>query len=163
VSSQEITCRAVEPTDRASVVAFLENVWGTVMAARKGELFDVSSYPGYLAEIDDALVGLAACCLRGHDYEVLSIASLVPGRGVGRALMERCFDDARARGCRRVWLTTTNNNIGAIAFYQHVGMTMCDFRRDAVAMARALKPSIPLRDDAGIPIEHELDFELILG
>jgi len=76
--------------------------------------------------------------------------------------MERCFEEARSRGCRRVWLTTTNNNIRAIAFYQHIGMTMCDFRRDAVALARLVKPSIPLRDRDGIPIDHELDFELVL-
>jgi GNAT superfamily N-acetyltransferase len=158
-----IRCRPIEPTDRDAVTDLLERAWGTVLAARKGELFDVSAYPGHLAELDGAMVGLAVSCLRGDEYEVLSLAALVEGQGVGRALMECCFQEARTRGCRRVWLTTTNNNIRAIAFYQHVGMTMCDFRRDAVAAARAVKPSIPLRDAAGIPIEHELDFERILA
>ncbi len=38
--------------------------------------------------------------------------------------MECCFAEARATGCRRVWLVTTNNNIAAIAFYQRVGMDL---------------------------------------
>ena len=75
--------------------------------------------------------------------------------------MERCFEDARARGDRRVWLTTTNN-IGAIAFYQRLGMSTCAFYRDGVAAARRLKPAIPLRDEFGVGIDHELEFELLL-
>ena len=47
----EITCREIKPTDRDAVVNLLENAWGTVLAARKGELFDVSAYPGFVAEI----------------------------------------------------------------------------------------------------------------
>jgi len=36
---------------------------------------------------------------------------------VGRALLEHCFVDADARGCSRMWLTTTNDNLAAFAFY----------------------------------------------
>lgn len=77
--------------------------------------------------------------------------------------MQRCFDDAQARRCRRVWLTTTNDNLAAIAFYQQVGMDLCALHRDAVATARRLKPSIPSHAENGIPIRHELEFERILG
>jgi ribosomal protein S18 acetylase RimI-like enzyme len=65
-------------------------------------------------------------------------------------------------GCRRLWLTTTNDNIRAIAFYQRVGLTMCALRLGAAQAARELKPSIPIRGDSGIAVEHELDFELLL-
>lgn len=46
---------------------------------------------------------------------------------------------------------------------ERLGMTMCAFRRDAVTESRRnLKPSIPLMNSAGLPIEHELEFELIV-
>ena len=92
---------------------------------------------------------------------MVSVWAAITGAGVGRALMQRCFEDARARGCRRVWLTTTNNNVRAISFYQRLGMDLCAFYHDGVA-ARRLKPSIPLRDDFGVGIDHELEFELLL-
>lgn len=76
--------------------------------------------------------------------------------------MERCFLEARALAAGRVWLATTNNNIAAIAFYQSVGMDLCALHRHAVRTARDLKPTIPSHDEAGIPIEHELEFELLL-
>jgi hypothetical protein len=77
-------------------------------------------------------------------------------------LLLRCVDDARALGCRRVWLTTTNNNVRAFGFYQHVGMDLCAFYPHGVDNSRRVKPAIPARDALGIPIRHELEFELRL-
>ena len=67
------------------------------------------------------------------------------------------------RGCRRVWLVTTNDNLGAIAFYQHLGMDLRALHRHAVRSSRQVKPTTPLRDGAGVPIGHEPEFEIILG
>ena len=64
--------------------------------------------------------------------------------------------------CRRVWLTTTNNNVRAFAFYQRFGMDLAAFYRNGVEVSRRVKPSIPPRDAFGVAIAHELEFELIL-
>lgn len=44
-----------------------------------------------------------------------------------------------------------------------LGPDLCAVHRNAVAGSRELKPVIPLRDAAGRPIDHELEFELRLG
>ena len=77
--------------------------------------------------------------------------------------MKQCVDRARECGCRRVWLITTNNDTTAISFYQRVGMDLCAYYRHGARASRLLKPSIPLRDSSGVPIDHELEFELLLG
>jgi hypothetical protein len=84
------------------------------------------------------------------------------GRGVGQALMNAVRDHAVAAGCGRLWLITTNDNVRAFRFYQLWGMDLCALHRNGVARARALKPSIPPNGRDGIPLEHELEFELIL-
>jgi ribosomal protein S18 acetylase RimI-like enzyme len=160
--SGEIVVRAREPGDDGWVVRSLEHEWGSVLAARRGELVDASVLPGYIAQVDGRPLGLATIAVRGDEAEVVSIATSLPRRGVGRALMARCIAHARAAGCHRLWLTTTNNNIGAVAFYQQVGLDLCAFHRGAVARSRVLKPVIPLRDAAGLPIDHELEFEIRL-
>jgi GNAT superfamily N-acetyltransferase len=157
-----ISVRPVTAGDHAWVVGSLTRAWGGVTVARRGELLDASTFPGLLAELDEASAGLAVFAVRSDEYEVVSLATALEGRGVGRALLQACFEDARARGCRRVWLTTTNNNVRALAFYQRLGMDLCAFRRHGVEASRRVKPSIPLRDAAGIPIAHELDFELLV-
>jgi hypothetical protein len=58
--------------------------------------------------------------------------------------------------------SATNNNLRALRVYQRWGMDIAALHRDAVAEARCLKPSIPERDEDGIPIAHELELELRL-
>lgn len=72
-------------------------------------------------------------------------------------------DAAVAAGCRRLWLTTTNDNLRALAVYQCWGMDIAALHRHAVTEARRrLKLSIPERGASGIPIAHELELELRL-
>jgi len=46
------------------------------------------------------------------------------GRGVGKALMERCFTLAADRHCDVAWLDVWENNHRAIAFYEKWGFVM---------------------------------------
>ena len=157
-----VVVRALSPGDHDWVVSTLTDSWGSVLAARRGELVDASTLEGFVATLDGHRVGLAVHQLLGDQLEVVSVSTSVRRRGVGRALMERCFDEARSMGCRRVWLVTTNDNIAAIAFYQRLGMDLRGVHRDAVTASRRLKPEIPLRNAEGLPIDHELEFELRL-
>ena len=157
-----LSMRALEPGDADWVTATLQQAWGSVWVARKGERLDASAFPGHVAVFEGGRVGLAIVVARGDQYEVLSLQALIEGQGIGRALMQQCFEKARSMGCLRVWLTTTNNNVRAFEFYQRLGMNMCAFHRDGVAVSRLFKPSIPLRDEHGVAIAHELEFELVL-
>ena len=130
--------------------------------ARLGALVEAAGLPGHLATLAGRRVGLVLVDVKHREYEVVAISTSEPRRGVGRALMERCFAEARATGCRRVWLVTTNNNLAAIAFYQRLGMDLRALHRHALRVSRELKPTIPGHDAAGVRIDHELEFELLL-
>jgi diamine N-acetyltransferase len=43
------------------------------------------------------------------------------GRGIGATLMERCFDDAAARGADTIWLQVWKEAPWAIGFYSRMG------------------------------------------
>jgi N-acetylglutamate synthase-like GNAT family acetyltransferase len=77
-------------------------------------------------------------------------------------LIEAVAAAARASGCRRVWLITTNDNLTALAFYQKRGFVLTALHPNAVAASRKLKPEIPLVAENGIPIRDELELELRL-
>lgn len=136
--------------------------WTSTSVARLGELVEASGLPGYVATLDGRRVGLVLVDVQDRAYEVVAISTTTLRRGIGQALMERCFAEARAKGCRRVWLVTTNDNIAAIAFYQRLGMDLRALHRHAVRVSRKLKPTIPVRDAAGVAIDHELEFVLVL-
>ncbi|MDD2956623.1 MAG: GNAT family N-acetyltransferase [Oscillospiraceae bacterium] len=88
--------------------------------------------------------------------------SLWENHGVASALLRAAIDAAKAKGCARIWLIITNDNIHAIRFYQKFGFDLAALHHNAVAAAREIKPSIPLIGEDGIPIRHELEFAFLL-
>lgn len=159
--SQPLVTR-ITTADRDWVAATLVQEWTSTSVVRRGELIQAATLPGYLATLGGRRVGLVLVDVREGEFEVVAISTSQRRAGIGRALMERCFAEARTTACRRVWVVTTNNNIAAIAFYQHLGMDLRALNRNALRGSRKLKPTIPVRDATGVPIDHELEFELIL-
>jgi GNAT superfamily N-acetyltransferase len=133
------------------------------MVVSRGRLQDASLLPGFVAEDDGRPVGLATYRVDRDDCEVVSIHSAREGRGAGTALLDAVVGAARTAGCSRVWLITTNDKLHAIRFCQRRGWDLAALHRDAMARSRELKPEIPERGEDGIPIRHELEFELRLA
>jgi GNAT superfamily N-acetyltransferase len=157
-----IAVGVLQKGDRDWAVEALRRAWGSVHVARLGELIDASALPGFVAWDDAVRVGLLTYLVREDAFEVVSISTDQPGRGAGRVLMDAAASAARASGCTRLWLTTTDNNSRAREFYERWGMTVARVHRDGVSASRAVKPSIPEVDADGIPIVDEIDYELRL-
>jgi ribosomal protein S18 acetylase RimI-like enzyme len=118
--------------------------------------------PGFAAFDDERCVGLVTYELGAEACEIVTIDALEEGRGVGTALLEAVVEVAREADCSRVQLLTTNNNLRALAFYQKRGFRLVGLAPGAIDEERSLKPSIPLVDEAGLPIRDELHLELAL-
>jgi ribosomal protein S18 acetylase RimI-like enzyme len=140
-----------------------ERAFAGVTAARKGVLIDASVLPSFVASDGGRLVGLLTYDAAPGECEVVAIISTEEGRGIGRSLMDAARDYAEAAAYRRLWLITTNDHTRAIRFYQRWGMDLCALYRHGVRRSKKVKPSIPARRADGIPREHELEFEMLLG
>ncbi len=153
-----IAVRPLGPGDREWKQASLTEAWGSTVVARGGETVDAMPLDGFVAEEAGRRVGLLTYGVAGDEVEVVTIHVETEGRGAGRALMDAVRAVAVSHGARRLWLSTTNDNIRAISFYQRWGMDLAELRHGAVAASRAVKPSIPMAAH-GIPIRHELILE----
>jgi ribosomal protein S18 acetylase RimI-like enzyme len=140
----------------------LLRAWGGTSVARKGELVDALDLDGFVAIDGVERIGLLTYALRGQELEVVTLHVDREHVGAGVALMDAARARADELGVRRMWLTTTNNNFRAFRFYQRWGMNLVALHRDGVARSRVAKPSIPLVDEDGIPVRHELELELVL-
>lgn len=129
----------------------------------RGRIHEPTELPGFVAVKDGDLAGLATYEVRNKDCELVTFNSLVPGIGIGSALLSTVRAAASSAGCRRVWLITTNDNTRALRFYQKRGFRLAALHRNAVAASRALKGQIPLTGLDGIPIRDELELEYLLG
>lgn len=149
------------PAWQTPVARLWTEAFGSPRVASVGALHDLRALPTLVALDDDAFAGAAAYRFDGAGgCEVVAIASAIERRGAATALLDAVAAEARAVGCRRVWLVTTNDNVAAFRFYQHRGWRLTALRPDAVTEARAtLKPEIPLRGEEGLPIRDEIEFE----
>jgi GNAT superfamily N-acetyltransferase len=136
---------------------------GVTSVARRGELLDPDQLPALVALRDGEPVGLVTLRFDEDGCEALTVDAFELSVGVGRALIEGAAAEARRRGCRRLWLVTTNDNLPALRAYQRYGLRLVAVAPGAVDEARrTLKPEIPLMGIDGIPIRDELELELEL-
>ena len=153
--------RPLRDDERPWLAATLGELWGGTVVSR-GVVREPATLPALVCLESGEPAGLATYEVRGEECELVTIDAFTPSRGVGTALLAAVTRIARERGCRRLWLITTNDNLRALRFYQRRGMVLAALHRDALAESRRLKPSIPETGEDGIPLRDELELELLL-
>jgi GNAT superfamily N-acetyltransferase len=106
--------------------------------------------------------GLATYRLLGDDAELMTLDATPAHAGTGTAIVSALVERLEAKGCKRLWLTTTNDKLSALRFYLRRGFRLAQVRPGAVDAARMLKPAIPLIGEHGIPIHDEIDLCRVL-
>ena len=138
--------------------------WGADFVVTRGRKVYPTEIEGFYA-VDDSgkKVGLGTFEIIGDQCEMVTLDAFEKFSGVGTALTKKVRQVATARGCKRLWLITTNDNFDAIRFYQRRGFTIAAIHVNALAQSRKLKPSIPEIGQRGMPLRDEIEFEMILG
>ena len=126
----------------------------------RGRSYFPHEHEGFIEQRDGQIVGLLTMAYEDDALQVLTLNSTLEGERIGSALMLMAIDDARHRGIRRIWLTTTNDNLRAFGFYQKLGFRLVQVNVGAVDEARKVKPQIPFTGFDGIPIHDEVVLEL---
>lgn len=148
---------AIQQLPQQNVLHFFREHWGTTEMVISTGIYDCSQLEGF-AYVNDQqeMIGLVTYIIRKQDCEIISLDSLVEGKGIGSALVKEVEQIALDHGCTCITLITTNDNLHALKFYQKRGYFLIELLQDAVEKARAYKPSIPLIGNDDIPIRDEL-------
>jgi GNAT superfamily N-acetyltransferase len=147
----------------STAIPWIESVvseyFGSPEVVSRGVLHDARVLPGFVAVVESEPAGLLQYRMDENQCEVVILISLIRRQGIGRELLKTMQAFARQGNYHRLWLITTNNNRGAIAFYKAVGWTQVAIHQGAVRESRKIKLQIPLYDEEGIAIENEIEFE----
>ena len=150
-------------TDHKSwIQKILTRYWGTSKLVSRGNIYEGTSLPGFIAMIDHEPVGLCTYKIVQNQCEIITLNSLKENLGIGGALITEVIQMAKKEKFRRVWLITTNDNLHALGFYQKRGFTIAELYPNAIQKSRQLKPEIPLIGENGIPLRDELELEINL-
>ena len=130
-----VAIRPVEENDRPTVEWLTTQLWGAAEVVVHDGAFYPATLPGFIAERAGRIAGLVTFEVRQGVLEIATINALDLYQGIGTMLIEAVRAEAKRLGCHQVTLTTTNDNIGALRFYQRRG-----FRLAASARARWTAP-----------------------
>jgi GNAT superfamily N-acetyltransferase len=163
MSPEPIAIRPIDPRDLTWVREELIRNWGSTQICSLDRWYDADTLPGFIATRRDgvARIGLLTHTPpeRGGGCEVITLSSQLENAGVGARLLAAAIETARSAGCSRIFLTTTNDNLRALGFYQKRGWHLVAVHAGAMDRARQIKPSIPLMGMNGIPLRDELELE----
>jgi GNAT superfamily N-acetyltransferase len=123
---------------------------------------DTSLLEGFTAMEQEEITGLITYRIQEGECEIMSLASVRENQGTGTSLINKVKEIAQQQNCTRLKLITTNDNINALKFYQKRGFDMIRVYPNAMDISRSIKPAIPFIGEYGIPLKHEIEFEMIL-
>jgi GNAT superfamily N-acetyltransferase len=153
--------RDKESEDQPWIEQLLNERWGgegRVIA--HGEVFDARLLPALVAGEQRGLATYQV--RRSNDIvfaELVTLDTVTINGGIGTALIEALVSRLRAKGVKVLRVTTTNDNLDALRFYQRRGFRIIAVRPGAVDESRRIKPSIPVTGEYGIPIRDEIELE----
>ena len=154
---QDVVVRTVIESDRPTVEWLTTQLWGAPEVVVHDGVFYPAALPGFIAERAGRIAGLLTYDVRPGVLEIVTINAIDQHTGIGTRLIEAIRAEAKHRGCHEVTLTTTNDNLGALRFYQRRGFRLAALRPGAVDRSRQRKPEIPRTGDYGIPLHDEID------
>lgn len=161
-----LVVRPIEDRDRDFLRRELVKHWGSTTIRSRGVAFAADRLDAFVCELDGRLAGAVTLAFGEGECEIITLSSGGDGakedRGVGSTLLLRAFDEARRRAAGRVFLTTTNDNQRALAFYQRRGMRICAVYPGMIDRYRETQPNIPLVAPNGVPIRDEIELEIAL-
>ena len=151
--------RAIEAVDRPWLDTLLREHWGGEPMIVRGVEHRALELPALIAG-DREGVAVYEPGAEHRVPELLLLHALRQGGGIGTALIAALVDVLRRAGHDRLLVTTSNDNLAALRFYQRRGFRLHAIRCGAVDELRARKPTIPLVGFNDIQLHDEIDLLL---
>jgi GNAT superfamily N-acetyltransferase len=146
--------------DRAVVRDLFQRDFGRGRIVAFGEVMNIEEMPALVAVMHEDVSGALAYRLHGDGLHIVALATdaLWQRSGVGGHLVAEAELLARRLSLARIVVTTTNDNLPALYFYQRRGYLV-----SAVIPGSVLAHTGQARDGfAGIPVRDEVQLEKAL-
>jgi ribosomal protein S18 acetylase RimI-like enzyme len=155
-----VLVREATDADRAAARELFQQDFGRTEIVAFGEVMDLDQMPALVAVMTEQPAGALAYRLLGAALHIVALATdpMWQRSGVGGHLLAEAELLARRLGLQRIVVSTTNDNLPALYFYQRRGYRLRDLVPDSIiAHTRQQVPGF-----AGIPVRDEVRLEKTL-
>ena len=134
--------------------------WGEEEQLTSDIKLRISELPAYVAKSNGKLVGFISYVPFEENMLIAALAVLpeYQGGGIGKALVLKVEEKARQLSKRRLLVSTSNDDLPALAFYQKLGFQIFEVKPNVIAE----KHGQILAGVGGIPIRDEIRLQKIL-
>jgi ribosomal protein S18 acetylase RimI-like enzyme len=156
-----VIVREATDEDRAAARELFTRDFGRTKIVAYGEVMDIDQMPALVAVRYEDPSGALAYRLHGDALHIVALATdpMWQRSGVGGHLVAEAELIARRLKLRRLVVSTTNDNLPALYFYQRRGYRMTHFVSNSVIMHTGQE----VAGFAGIPVRDEVRLEKMIA
>jgi ribosomal protein S18 acetylase RimI-like enzyme len=152
--------KAVSNKDKETVKELVKRFWGEEEQLTFNRKFLVAELPTYLAKTRKNVVGFISFTTLSDDTIIVALGILprYQNAGIGRSLIEKVEAEAKKLGKKRLLVSTSNDDLPALALYQSLGFQIFEVKPNVIAE----KHGKVLKGIGGLPIRDELRLQKLL-
>src|SRR5256712_6206941 len=156
-----VLVREATEADRTAARELFQQDFGRTKIVAFGEVMDIDQMPALVAITRDEPSGALAYRSLGDALHIVALATdpMWQRSGVGGHLVAEAELLARRLGLKRLIVSTTNDNLPALYFYQRRGYRLTDLVPNSIIVQTGQE----VAGFAGIPVRDEVRLEKRIG
>jgi ribosomal protein S18 acetylase RimI-like enzyme len=146
--------RSATAKDRTVIGHLVTAFWGEPDQVMFGRTITIEEQPALVASVGGKFAGFISFSEFGTDEFMIVALAVLPeyqGCGVGRALISAVERRAKTKLKKRILVTTSNDDLPALAFYQVLGFQLFEVAPNVIAEKHGTLQkgigNIPVRDE----------------
>ncbi len=146
--------------EREKIRGFVQRFWGEQEQLTFDRKFMVAELPTYTAKLKNEIIGFVSFAEADEAIIIVALGILprYQGSGVGRSLIEKVEVEAKRLRKKELLVSTSNDDLPALAFYQSLGFQIYEVKPNIIAE----KHGEILEGIGGLPIRDELRLQKTL-
>jgi ribosomal protein S18 acetylase RimI-like enzyme len=152
--------KAILNEEKEKICGLVRRFWGEEEQLTFDRKFMVAELPTYLAKAASTIIGFVSFA-EVKDAIIIVALGVLPkyqNAGAGKSLIEKVEAEAKRLGKKKLLVSTSNDDLPALAFYQSLGFQIYEVKPNVITE----KHGAVLKGIGGLPIRDELRMQKIL-
>lgn len=152
--------KATSDKERKTIREFVQRFWGEQEQMTFNRKFTVGKLSAYAAKSGNNIIGFVSYAELTDAILIVALGILpqYQNTGIGRSLVEKIEAEARGLRKKKLLVSTSNDDLPALAFYQSLGFQIYEVKPNVIAE----KHGEILKGVGGLPVRDELRLRKIL-
>jgi ribosomal protein S18 acetylase RimI-like enzyme len=146
--------KATTNKEKNQIQELTKQFWGEPEQLTFNKTYTITKLPTYIAKTKQTIIGFISYTQTKNAILIVALG-ILPQRqntGIGKRLIKKIETEAKHLKKKKLLVSTSNDDLPALAFYQHLGFQITQVKPNVIAE----KHSSVLKGIGGLPVRDEL-------